>query len=111
MAVLEEGADKASEEGWAGFVNPLPDVVGYCVGAGGVRARRFSERGGDLLSTEGEEVSETRKVNVGLGRGWGGRKEVVQEGRVDAFQGVFGWKGGEAGLLPPACEFLGFPYR
>ena len=111
MAVLEEGADKASEEGWAGFVNPLPDVVGYCVGAGGVRARRFSERGGDLLLTQREVVSKAGEVNGGLGRGWGGRKEVVQEGRGDAFQGVFGWKGGEVGLLPPACEFLSFPYR
>ena len=35
MPILEKRADEISEEVRAGFVNLLPDVVGYGIGAGG----------------------------------------------------------------------------
>ena len=38
VAVLKKWADEVSEEGRAGFVNLLPDVVGYSVGTRGGRA-------------------------------------------------------------------------
>ena len=61
--------------------------------------------------TEGKEICETSEVDVRLGWGGRGRDEMVQEGRVDAIRGVHVWEAGEAGLLSPAREFFGFPYR
>ena len=38
MAILEEWANEAGEEGRAGLVYILPDVIGYGVRTGGGRA-------------------------------------------------------------------------
>ena len=57
-----------------------------------------------------EVVDEGGEVDVCEGRGWGGRKEVVQEGGVDAFRGVFVRERGEAGLLPATGEFFRLPH-
>ena len=77
VAIMEKRADEVGEEVRARFVNLLPDVIGYAIGARGGGACGFSEGAGDLLLTEGEVVSETRAVDVSLGRGGRGWKEVV----------------------------------
>ena len=111
VAILEEWADEVCEEGRAGFVNLFPDIIGYGVRTRGGGGGRLGQRAGDLFLAEGKVVRKTREVDVSLGRGRGGREEVVQKGGVDAFRDVLVWEGGKAGLLSAASEFLGFPYR
>ena len=77
VAVLEKAAYEIREEGRARSVNLFPDVIEYGVWTGGGGARGLDEHAGNLILTEGKVVCKAREVDVSLGRGGRGWKEVV----------------------------------